>query len=115
MVEAVVRGGFIASFFMENNRDGDLSISHLLFSDDTLIFYNVDCNQIQALRAILLCFKAISGLKVNLKKSELVLVGEVRLLNLLIGLLGCEIVSLRMKYLELLWEQHSKQKAFGMM
>lgn len=38
---------------------------------------DVDVDQIHNLDHILLCFEAISGLKVNLQKSELVAVGEV--------------------------------------
>jgi hypothetical protein len=48
---------------------------------------------------ILLCFEAISCLKVNLGKTELVLVGEVRDLDLLAGILGLRVSSLSLKYL----------------
>ena len=49
-------------------------VSHLLLADDTLW-----ANQERLLlRCTLLCFEAISGLKVNFAKSELVPVGEVQ-------------------------------------
>jgi hypothetical protein len=51
-------------------------VLHLLFVDDTLIFYEANCEQLCNLRC-LLCFEAVSGLKVNLTKSEIVLVGDV--------------------------------------
>ena len=86
---------------MGNNNNGVSSISHLLFADDTLIFRDAASDQIQALRAVLLCFEAVSGLKVNLGKSELVPVGEVNNIASLAELLGCKIASLPMKYLGL--------------
>ncbi|KAF5465994.1 hypothetical protein F2P56_015953, partial [Juglans regia] len=71
MVEAVVGAGFISGFSVGTNSSGISTISHLLFADDTLIFCEAIGEQIQILRAVLLCFQAISGLKVNLSKSEL--------------------------------------------
>lgn len=50
---------------MGNNNNGVLSISHLLFADDTHFFCDADSGQIQALRVFLLYFEAVSGLKVN--------------------------------------------------
>lgn len=49
MVEVTVRGDFLYGFPMGKN----LSISHLLFADDTIFFYDALSDQIQALRAIL--------------------------------------------------------------
>lgn len=77
MVEAAVGGGFLNDFPMGNN----LSISDLLFVDDTLFFCDAVNEHISALRAILLCFEVISGLKVNLEKSKLVSVGVWRILT----------------------------------
>ncbi|KAF5467552.1 hypothetical protein F2P56_017368 [Juglans regia] len=53
------------------------------------------------IRALLLCFEAVTGLKVNLGKSEMVAVGEVPHISLLADMLGCEVSSLPMKYLDL--------------
>lgn len=100
MVEAAVRGGFLAGFSVGSNSNTS-SISHLLFADDTLIFCDAVSGQIQALRAVLLCFEAVSGLKVNLGKSELVPVGEVNNIISLTELLGCKIASLPIKNLGL--------------
>jgi hypothetical protein len=41
-----------------------LSLSYLLFEDDTLIFCHLGC--------FLLCFEVVSRLKINLAKSKLV-------------------------------------------
>lgn len=50
---------------------------------------------------ILLCFEAISRLKVNLQKAELVAVGEILHKEELAGILSCSISSLPLKYLGL--------------
>ena len=100
MLEAAVRGWFLAAFSVVDNRNG-LSISHLLYTDDTLIFCDVDSGQLKALKAVLLCFEVVSGLKVNLGKSELVPVGEVENIDHLADLLGCKVAALPMCYLRL--------------
>ena len=48
---------------------------------------------------MLVFFKAITGLKVNVGKSEIVLVGEVGNLNVLAWVLCCKVGSLPMIYL----------------
>ena len=52
------------------NTDGrdQLSVSHILYADDTLVFCGAEENQLCQLRCILLCFEAVLGLKVNLSK-----------------------------------------------
>lgn len=42
MVEAAMRGDFMAGFSLENHSDGALSTCHLLFAYDTIIFCNAD-------------------------------------------------------------------------
>ena len=74
-------------------------VSHILFADDTLIFCDVD--QIASLRAILARFKVVSGLRINLGKSELVPIGVVHNMVVLVGMLGCRQSSLPLKYLGL--------------
>nr|XP_023871788.1 uncharacterized protein LOC111984390 [Quercus suber] len=53
------------------------------------------------LREILNRFEDVSGLRINLGKSDLVPVGEVRNLDVLVGLLDCRHSSLLLKYLGL--------------
>ena len=51
------------------------------------------------MRMLLLCFQAVTGLKVNVSKSELVPIGEVNNVHALSKILGCRIGSLPMTYL----------------
>ena len=55
----------------------DLSVSHLLFADDTVVFCDADPEQLLHLRMVLSCFEAVTGLGVNMGKSEVVPMGEV--------------------------------------
>ena len=48
---------------------------------------------------LLLCFQAVTGLKVNALKSEIVPIGEVPNIHILVEILGCRIGSLPMTYL----------------
>ena len=60
------------------------------FADDMLIFCEADLEQILILRMILIWFEAVSGLKINLGKSELVPVGVVHNIDLFLIVLGCK-------------------------
>ena len=75
--------------------------SHLLFANDTLIFSDADLDQMLLLCMLLIWFEAMSGLKINLGKSELVPVGAVHNIELLVAVLDCKQGSLPTKYLGL--------------
>ncbi|MCI21798.1 cysteine-rich receptor-like protein kinase, partial [Trifolium medium] len=49
-----------------------VSVSHLQFADDTLLLGAKNWANIRALRAVLVLFESMSGLKVNFNKSMLV-------------------------------------------
>jgi len=78
-----------------------INVSHLLFADDTLVFYEASPDHLLYLRMLLLSFEAVSGLKINLDKSVLVPVGIVDNMDDLAGILGCGVSSLPLKYLGL--------------
>lgn len=101
MVEAAVEGNFLSSFSVSNAINGSISILHLHFTANTLIFSYADHGYIQTLRNVLLCFEIVSSLKVSLGKSELVPMGKVNDINYLASLLACKIASLPVKYLGL--------------
>ena len=53
------------------------------------------------MRMLLLCFQAVTGLKVNVSKTELVPIGEVNNVHALAEILGYRIGSLPMTYLSM--------------
>ncbi|RVX05586.1 hypothetical protein CK203_027280 [Vitis vinifera] len=83
-------GGFLASFKV-NGRDGEgLEVTHLLFVDDILVFCEVSRAQMTYLSWLLMWFEVISNMKINLTKSEFILIGSVEDLALEIGCkVGC--------------------------
>jgi hypothetical protein len=101
MIDKAIGAGMLSGFAVSRNVNDPLLISHLLFADDTLIFCEADSGHIAHLRSILVWFEAISGLRVNLGKSELVQVGEVPFLEELADILGCQTSTFPMKYLGL--------------
>ncbi|KAL6345789.1 hypothetical protein AAG906_017541 [Vitis piasezkii] len=54
-----------------------IQVSHLLFADDTLVFSEDSQEQMAFLSWLLMWFEAISGLSINLNKSELLPMGRV--------------------------------------
>ncbi|RVX18007.1 putative serine/threonine protein kinase IREH1 [Vitis vinifera] len=65
-------GGFISGCRMRGRGGEELTVSHLLFADDTLIFCKARREQLTNLSWILAWFEAASGLKINLAKSVLI-------------------------------------------
>jgi hypothetical protein len=96
-----VQRGFLSGFSVGFDSNGVIIISHMLFTDDTLVFCMANPNHLLYLRMLLLSFEAISGLKINLDKSVLVHVGHVDNVDDLAGILGCGVSSLPLKYLGL--------------
>jgi hypothetical protein len=96
MISAAVNGGLLEGF-----KIGDADFSHLLFADDTLIFYSALDSQLRNLQSLFLLFGAASGLKVNLAKSNLIPVGHDDQAERLADILGCGFATLPVKYLGL--------------
>ena len=101
MLRRTEEAGLIRGFQASNSVGEGLSVSHLLFADDTIFFCDADPEQLLHLRMVLSCFEAMTGLGVNMGKSELVLVGKVLNLSFLADILCCRIGSLPMSYLGL--------------
>lgn len=57
------------------HRGNQIELTHLFFVDDAFIFCHPDIRSLIFLKCILLCFQAVPGLKTNLHKSELVVMG----------------------------------------
>jgi len=93
MLSRAMDGGFRSGFRVDSLNNSPLEISHLLFANDTLIICDADVDQINNLDHILLCFEAISGLKVDLQKSKFVTVEGVPHIEELANILCCNISS----------------------
>lgn len=79
--------------------DNSMVVTHLFFADDTLIFCKPDLRNLLHLRCIFLCFQAVSGLKINLNKSELARIGGRSDAGPFTRILGCKEVKFLFKYL----------------
>ena len=99
MLRRVEGFGLNRGFKAEGRRGGGECVSHILFADDTILFCDADVEQILPIRLLLLCFQAITGLKVNVQKSEIVPIGEVDDVHALAEILGCKVGTLPMPYL----------------
>ena len=77
MLRRVEGASLIRGFKAESKRGGGECVSHLLFANDTILFYYVDVKQILHIQLLLLYFQTVTGLKVNVQKSEVVPIREV--------------------------------------
>ena len=101
-------GGFLCGFQVGSHRQGSVHISHLLFADDTILFCDASREQLLYIQIVLIFFEAITGLKVNVGKSEIVPVGDVGNLNALARTLCCKAGTLPMRYLGMPLGAHYK-------
>jgi len=76
MMTTTVDWGLLSGFSVGLRK---LLVFHLLFADDTLIFCEANSEQLRHLGIIFLCFEAVSGLMINLTKSEIVPIGDVEM------------------------------------
>jgi hypothetical protein len=91
--------GLIRGFKVGSATVSGLSISHLLFADNTIVFCNANRDQLLHFRMVLAGFEAVTSLGVNMGKSELVPVGEVNNVGQLAEILCCRVGDLPMSYL----------------
>ena len=101
LINRAVRGGFLSSCRLRGRSGSGIQVSHLLFADDTLVFCEDSQDQMAILSWLLLWFEAISGLSINLNKSEILSVGRVENAEVLASELGCKVGSLPSTYLGL--------------
>ena len=113
LINRAVEGNYLSGSRIANGRGEDLSISHLLYADDMLLFCEADIDQLKFLSWILTWFKAMSSLKINLSKSEIIPIGPVTNLVELASELGCKIGSFPTSYLGL--PLGAKHKALGVL
>ena len=89
-------GGLIQGFHVGHINSTGIRISHLLFADDTILFYDASREQLLSIRLALTCFQAFTSLKVNVGKSEIVPIREVTNIHNLANIIQCRVGSLPM-------------------
>ena len=114
LINRAVEGNYLSGSRIIDGRGGgrsELVISHLLYADDTLIFCEANKDQLKYLSWIFKWFEALSGLKINLNKSEIIPIGPVDNVEELANELGCKTGSFPTSYLGL--PLGAKHKAVG--
>ena len=101
LIHRAVRGGFLSGCRIKGRRGDGALVSHLLFANDTLVFCDTSQDQMAYLSWLLMWFEAISGLRINLDKSEILPMGRVENVEILALKLGCKVGSLPSTYLGL--------------
>ena len=77
LLSIAVEGGYLFGCGIRGRRDEGLVILNLLYADDSLLFYEANCDQMAYLSWLLMWFEAIVGLRINLNKSELIPLGRI--------------------------------------
>ncbi|PNX74486.1 cysteine-rich receptor-like protein kinase [Trifolium pratense] len=70
LMEAMIAQNLFTGYNI--GEQGSMTVSHLQFADDTLLLGVKSWANVRALRAVLVLFETMSGLKVNFNKSMLV-------------------------------------------
>ena len=111
LINRAVEGNYLSGSRIADGRGEDMSISHLLYADNTLLFCEADIDQLKFISWILMWFEAMLGLKINLIKNEIIPIGSVTNVVELASELGCKISSLPTSYVSL--PLGAKHKALG--
>ena len=111
LINRAVEGNYFIGSRIAVWRGEDFVISHLFYTDDTLIFCQANIEQLKYLSWIQMWFEALSRLKMNLNKSEIIPIGTVDNVEELSSELGCKVGSFPTSYLGL--PLGAKHKALG--
>ena len=111
LINRVVEGNYLSGSMITDGRGEELAISHFLYADDMLLFCEANKDQLKFLSWILMWFEVMSGLKINLNKSEIIPIRPVANVEELTSELGCKVGSLPTSYLGL--PLGAKHKALG--
>ncbi|RVW71359.1 putative ribonuclease H protein [Vitis vinifera] len=101
LLKRAKEGGFLSGWQLSGRGGGGVEITHLLFADDTLVFCEPSTDQVSYLSWLLMWFEAMTGLKVNLDKSEIIAVGRVENVEEVALEFGCKVSRLPSTYLGL--------------
>ena len=108
-------GNYLSGTKIADGRGEEMVISHLLYADDTLLFCKADNDELKFISWILMWFEAVSGLKINLNKSETLPIGPEANMEELASKLGCKVGSLPTTYLGLpLGAKHKAQSVWDL-
>nr|GEW71681.1 RNA-directed DNA polymerase, eukaryota, reverse transcriptase zinc-binding domain protein [Tanacetum cinerariifolium] len=89
-----------ASIFSGVRLDSSTVISHLFYADDAIFIGDWSQNNLKGILYSLYCFSLLSGLSINVKKSQLLGVGiPPSKVNEADALLGCSVMKAPFKYL----------------
>ena len=94
LLKRAKEGGYFSGWQLSGRGSAGVEITHLLFANDTLVFCEPSIDQVSYLSWLLMWFKAMSGLKVNLDKSEIISVGRVENVEDLALEFGCKVTTL---------------------
>ena len=99
MVKRMEGAGLLSGFRADGRTGRGECVSHLLFANDIILFCDAEVEQVLHVRLLLLCFQVVTGLKVNVAKSEMDPIGEVNNVHAFVEILGCRVGALPMTYL----------------
>ncbi|CAL1404032.1 unnamed protein product [Linum trigynum] len=98
MLKVVREAGKFKGFYMnEDSKNGE--VTHLLFADDTVIFCDANHDQVLNILATIVCFQSMTGLRINLDKSVMYIVGDVADPSFYAAIFGCKWSRQPPKYL----------------
>ena len=92
LIKRAISKGYLTNCRVKRRGGEGVQLTHIPYVNDTLIFYEA---------WLLIWFEAIFGQKINLDKSEILLVGRVENLEKLALKLGCKVGMLPSSYLGL--------------
>ena len=95
LIDKVVEGGFLSGCTICGKNGEGMVISPLLYVDDTILFCGANQEQMMYLSWLLMWFKVISGLRINLYKSEIIPVGRITNVDVLALEQGCKVGAFR--------------------
>ena len=101
LIKKAIDGGFMSGCRVKGRSEEGVQISRLLFADDILVFCQASQDEMIYLSLLLMWFEAVSGLRINLEKSELISVGRVENIDDLAMDFGCRVGILSSTYLGL--------------
>ncbi|WMV22601.1 hypothetical protein MTR67_015986 [Solanum verrucosum] len=101
MMKIAIQRRWLKGFRVGSRTERVLEIYHLLYADDTIVSCEATSEQISFLRLMLVIFEAISGLKINWRKSNIFPTNEVTQIQVLANILRCGVGKLPTVYLGL--------------